>query len=321
MSRSAAHSPAARPIRRVAVVGPGAIGTTLAVRLAAAGYPVSVLDHRPDRAAALSREGLVLRSGKGEQHASVTVETSADRLPEPDLVLVTVKCPALAAAGENLARLRSPAAILTIQNGLDVLPALRRGLGKAAGRHVLLAGVTYQAAGPDADNVVRHVANLPTHLGGWGELRGWAEAIAALFESAGLPARVEADLRSTVWRKLIANAAINPLTTLEGVRNGELVEREDLRRRLLALARETAAVARAEGIDVAGDEAEDLATRAASATAENVSSMRQDVEAGRRTEIEFLGGAILTRAEHHGVDVPETRRVTEAVRRLDARLG
>lgn len=298
---------------RIAIVGPGAIGTLLAVRLAASGRAVVVLDHRADRAAAIRREGLRLRTDGGLVAARVEATTSPGDLRDIEAIIVCVKCTALTEVGRTLAALREPTTMVTIQNGLGVMEALSAGLGGAAEQHALVAAVTYQAASPDADGVIRHVANLPTLLDGRAAVRRAAAAVAARLEAAGLPAGLEDDLRGAVWRKLVVNAAINPPTALARVRNGELAERQDLRRQMLTLAREAALVARAEGVAITDESAERAALEAARSTAGNVSSMRQDVEAGRGTEIEFLGGALLKLAERHGLELPETRRVTERI--------
>jgi len=302
--------------RRTVIVGPGAIGITLAVHLSRGGRPVTVLDHRPDRAERIRAEGLRLLTEDGLVTATVSAAARAADVAVADLIIVCVKCPALERAGRSLADLPESSTIVTIQNGLGVIEALARGLGQAAARHTLLAAVTYQAASPTAEGTIRHVANLPTLFDGAPAVRKAADMAADTFESAGLPARVEADLRETVWRKLIVNVAINPLTALERVPNGVVAERSGLRERMRALAREVARVARAEGRAITDREAERSALKAARETAANISSMLQDVEAGRPTEIEFLGGALLRLADEHGLDVPHLHDVTEAIRRL-----
>jgi 2-dehydropantoate 2-reductase len=130
---------------------------------------------------------------------------------------------------------------------------------------------------------------------------------------------VEDELLPADWRKVAVNVAINPLTALAGVRNGQLAEQEHLREQMLALAREAAAVARAEGVALSDREAESAALDAARATADNVSSMWQDVLAGRPTEIEFLGGALLALAARHGLRLPAVADVTSRLRTLSLR--
>lgn len=297
----------------LAVVGPGAIGTTLAVRLAASGQGVAVVDHRPARVEAMRRDGLPLRTDEGEQIGAVQATIDPADLATVAIVLICVKCPALEAVGRVLRRLPTAAILVPMQNGLGVLEALGRGLGDDADRHTLVRAVTYLAARPDADGTIRQVANLPTRLDGCPARHDAATDVAARFRAAGLPVDVEDDLSPAVWRKLVVNAAINPVTALGRVPNGVLLQRPGLRAQMLALACEAAAVARAAGVAIADAEAGALATEAARHTAENLSSMAQDVMAGRPTEIAFLSGALLTRGEAFGLDLRETRRVTEAI--------
>jgi 2-dehydropantoate 2-reductase len=303
--------------KQIIIVGPGALGTLFAVRLARSGAAVTILDHRADRAAEIRRDGLRLQADDGLlTAAAVAAESSAARLPAADLIILAVKSTALASAGRDLREIKTPTTILTIQNGLGIIDALRAGLGPDAATHRLIAAVTYQAAHRAPDGLVHQAASLPTFIDGRPELRAAAETIVALFNAAGLPARLEPDLRLAVWRKLIVNASINALTALECVPNGALLEQEHLRRRMLTLARETAAAARADGVAITDDEAEQAALAAATSTARNVSSMRQDLDAGRPTEIEFLNGAVLRLAQAHGLDLPETRTLADAVRAL-----
>jgi 2-dehydropantoate 2-reductase len=300
----------------LAVVGPGAIGTTLAVRLASSGQGVAVLDHRPARVEAIRRNGLPLRAAEGEWTGALQATTDPADLAAVEIVLICVKCPALESVGRALRQLPKSATLVPMQNGLGVLEALGRGLADDADQHTIVRAVTYLAARPDADGTIRQVANLPTRLDGCPARHEAATDVAERLLAANLPAEVEADLEPAVWRKLVVNAAINPVTALERVPNGAVLERPDLRAQMLALAYEAAAVARAAGVAIGDTEAEALATEAARNTAENLSSMLQDVMAGRPTEIDFLGGALLRAAEHYGLDLRETRRATDAIGNL-----
>lgn len=310
--------------KNIIVVGPGALGTIFAVRLARAGAAVTIFDHRPDRAAVIRSDGLRFLTSEGQEQrrfehvlsARVAAESSPDRLPEPDLVILAVKSTALAEAGRDLQQIKTSTNILTIQNGLGIIDALRAALGTAAANHRLIPAVTYQAAHRGPDGRVHLAASLPTFIDGRPELRKVAEPIVALFNNAGLPAHLDPDLNRAVWRKLIVNASINALTALECVPNGALLEQDHLRRRMIALAKETATTARAEGVAIDDAEAELAVLAAATSTARNVSSMRQDLDAGRPTEIEFLNGAVLRLAEAHKLNLPETRTLTLAVRAL-----
>ncbi len=302
-----------RPFQNVLVAGPGALGTVFAVHLEKAGHTVILLDHDSERGHRLRNTGLRLRVGRQTLHAEPQVLTPADPLTEADLVLVTVKAHSLGKLGQWLADLQDSAVILTLQNGLGVVEALVEGLGHAAARHRIIQAVTYQAASPDDDGIIRQVANLVTRIDGRREYLPIATAVAHVLELAGLPAEIDDNIAATVWNKLVANVAINPLSALAGVRNGELLQRAPLARQMAALAQEAAAVARAEGIDISDEQAVALATEAARATAGNISSMRQDVERGRPTEIDFLNGAIVRLAAQHELDAPENKKIADQI--------
>ena len=121
------------------------------------------------------------------------------------------------------------------------------------------------------------------------------------------------DIRTRQWQKLAVNCIINPLTALSGCRNGELAANVDLERLLPALADEIAAVATAEGIPVSTADIAGQTRDVLTATAANRSSMLQDIEAGRRTEIDSINGYVCRRALVHGIAVPQNRELFDRV--------
>ena len=147
------------------------------------------------------------------------------------------------------------------------------------------------------------------------ERAGWT---AELLTAAGLPSETAADLAPLVWGKLIANTAINPLTALTGRRNGELLD-SPVARLLDDLAYETAAVAAALGVALPFDDAAEHARSVARLTAINRSSMLQDVEAGRPTEIGALNEAVVAEGMQLGVPTPLNRAMSALVRDLESR--
>jgi 2-dehydropantoate 2-reductase len=155
----------------------------------------------------------------------------------------------------------------------------------ASGAHVL------------PDDAVRVVAVLPATFGPLPPATdALARAFAEVLIPAGLPCEVVADPWPAIWRKLIINAAINPIAALTGRPNGDLIEVPWLRRLSAAVAREVHAVALARGIDLAGDDPVALVEWACTVTATNHCSMLQDFEAGRPTEIDQLNGAVVALA-------------------------
>ena len=244
--------------------------------------------------------------------ADITDDTRA--FYDVEAVLVAVKAQDTIAALQAL-RDVLPAAtpIVTLQNGLDAVVDIERALGK---RSALALAPTTEAALLLEPGYVRHTGVGLTTLG-WAAARdggSWLDEFAARLQRSGLAATVVRPIESHVWAKAVVNAAINPLGALAGAPNGALLERPELALRLFAIAREAEAVARAAGIELPFDDAAVYVADVVRATAANRSSMLQDIERGRPTEIEQIDGAIVRAARPLGVAVPETARVLDEVR-------
>lgn len=300
---------------RIAVLGPGALGSLVAVKLHEAGREVVLVDHRPERAVRLAREGLLLRTLEGEaRRVPVPVRLAAEAGPA-DLVVVTVKAPATAAAAQLLPRLLAPGGlILTLQNGLGNLERL----AEVAGWERLLAGVSFLGATRPHDGEVIFAGAGPTFLGaprGSRVSHQELEAVAAEFRQAGLPCEVRSDIEAMLWEKLLVNVAVNPLTALLRVRNGALPELPPAWEVALAAAREAKAVAVAQGLELTVDPEVRL-REVCAATAANLSSMLQDVLAGRETEIAALNGEVAVRGAALKVPTPVNTVLTRLIQAL-----
>lgn len=153
--------------------------------------------------------------------------------------------------------------------------------------------------------------------------RGDVEALAGLCTRAGLRATALSDARSVQWQKLIFNAAANAIGALTGSVHGRIAEHEPSRLLAEAVMAEGIAVATAQEIVLDSDPAEHFYYAARRGVAyDHKSSMLQDIEAGRPTEIDFLNGAIVQFGERCGVDAPLNRALTALVKGLsDSRSG
>jgi len=316
---------------RIGVVGAGALGLTFAAALARA-HDVILLARREDVAARILRDGVRVETTEDGRAAAparasrtsgfaaegVAVRATADPadLFDRAACLIAVKAYATTDAVSPLRDVLSPGTLVaTVQNGIDNGAAIASALPHA----VVLEAVTNQGAILLSDGRVRAVNNGTTVFGrrsrfaapaGAGDAPG--DRLASAFAEAGIDARAVDDIAPLLWRKLIANAAINPLGALTGRANGAVLDDTDLAALARTLAAEAAAVAAAEGID-AGDPWSAVEA-AARPTASNRNSMLQDLDAGRRTEIDAIGGAILRRARERGIAVPLTEAVTRLVR-------
>ena len=273
------------------IVGPGAMGCLHAALLAEAGADVALLDYKPERAARLNSEGIVLNWPDGRvQRVRVPVFANPQKIDEPAFIVLMVKAYSTAAAAKHAAAAAGPKTVwATLQNGIGNVEQIL----KSAGQVRVLAGVTTSGANL-ADIGQVNVAGIgqttvgPAARASVSDAQRFAKLWSVTFET-----EVVADPMPALWRKLIINAAINPLGALTGRRNGELMEIPQLRALSFALAQEAAAVASAQGIDLGDDfDAAAMVQRVCRATAANRCSMLQDLEAGRRTEIDFINGAI-----------------------------
>jgi 2-dehydropantoate 2-reductase len=307
---------------RIGIVGAGAIGLTFAAALAGA-HDVVLLARRAAVAQIIERDGIALEGSAfdGGMGASATDDDAAIRyvrvrastdpraLAQCDAVLVAVKAYATADA---LAPLRGilPSRVLvaSLQNGIDNVEIARTTLPGSR----VVAGSTMQGAVLLGDGRIRPLARAATVFARDDAGSPSSDDLAGAFRAGGLEASVVDDPAPALWRKLVVNAALNPLGALARRTNGDVVADPDLAPLARALAGEAGAVAAAAGIDVGDPWA--TVEAAARATAANRNSMLQDLDAGRPTEIEAICGAIARRAHLYDVPVPLTETMLRLVR-------
>jgi len=269
----------------VVVFGAGSLGSLLGGLLTTE-HDVTLVGREP-HVDAVRADGLRL-TGLVEEtvHPTAVTELTAQR---PDLVVVAVKTydtPEAAAAIANV----DAGAVLSLQNGMGN-EAVLADLVAAP----VLAGTTNYGARLVEPGVVEctgvgDVTLGPRPCGDAEEARiDLAESAGEAFRDAGVETRVEADMAPRLWEKLAVNAGINPVTALARVENGALLDGPagEVAERAAV---EVAGVARTQGVDLTDAAAREAVRRVAEATAANRSSMLQDVEAGRRTEIDAILG-------------------------------
>jgi 2-dehydropantoate 2-reductase len=288
------------------VLGPGALGCFLAAELARAGRRVTLVDHRAGRAQRLAASGISVTDERGEQVIAVAVTAHGRRacadtgvLATADLLLVCVKAHATPSVADALqGRCREGVAVCTVQNGLGNVECLREALPHAS----VLAGVTYFGSCLLGEG---RVVATPRRRMLLGADQGAAAALIGQ-EFAPTTVRLESvpDIDQALWRKAIVNAVINPLTAIHGVANGELPALPDAMDTAGAVVHEAVAVAATRAHAFVEQELLEAVVQTCRATATNISSMRQDIEAGRATEIDAINGAIVRAGEQAGVPCP-----------------
>jgi len=272
----------------VCVVGPGALGCLYAALLQQGGVRTVLLDHRPDRAALIDGRGVLLEESGSTTAVPVPCAADPEQLPPVGVVLLCVKTFSTRRALEH-ARPLLAAAVVRLQNGLGDL----RDLTDFVPLDHLVLATSGHGANLVAPGHVRHAGSGPTFLGAPpGGRPDAAAAAAALLGRALEGVSVVADTPSMLWRKLLVNAAINPLGALTGLPNGQLLEVPLLAAALRDLSREVAAAAAVQGADLGTEWPEGVVREACARTARNLCSMLQDVRAGRQTEVEAINGAV-----------------------------
>jgi 2-dehydropantoate 2-reductase len=301
---------------RICVVGCGAVGSLFAANLAQLDdVEVWAYDLARDHVDAINANGLRL-SGAGDVVGRLRATADAEELPACDFGIVATKAmhtePAIAATAHAFA----DGSVCTVQNGLGNEEALAghvarviRGTTFPAGRVVEPGHVQWDVKG---DTTIGPFEPSPAPLE---EVERLAEACTR----AGLPTEAVADARGPQWRKVIFNAATNPIGALTGLTHGRVCEDVALRKLVSELVDEGKAVAAAQGIVLDADP-EELIDHAArpDVAYDHKASMLQDVEARRATEIDYLNGGIVRFGRELGVPTPLNEAILALVKGLES---
>jgi 2-dehydropantoate 2-reductase len=302
-------------MRRVLVIGAGAIGSYLAARLAAAGAEVT-LAARGSRLAALQRSGIVLSLDGISAVQQVALVGPGESAPAADLAILCTKMPDLEGSldvlrplageglsGEGLSGKRL--AVLTTQNGIDAPDMVRAALPGAA----VLASRVHGFFEMDGA-AVRHVGVPPSlGFGAWEPRHAALEPVlAALLAGAGVTAIPSADIRTELWRKLAFVGPLGATAAVCGVPAGKLRQDPAQWRMFEQAVAEVVAVGRAEGVDLGvdlgSDPVGDTLRFAEAIPAEATTSLQRDLAAGGRSEFDALIGTVLRRGLAAGLELP-----------------
>jgi 2-dehydropantoate 2-reductase len=303
---------------KLAVVGAGAMGSILGGSLAHAGHEVWLTDPWTDHVEAIRRHGLRLLGASEPVVARPHATSNVGEVGSCDLVLVMVKAYHTAAAAESLAPLIGPTTlVLTLQNGLGNVETLACHVG----RERVLPGVTYRGGEVIGPGEVRQTGIDKLTI--IGEPEGPAgdriHALAAALQAAGIRTMVSDNIQGEIWGKLLVNVAGNALGAILGLPLGYLLEVDGSKQMVELVLQESSAVARAIGVNLPYDDPLERVRANWSTLQDAKSSLHQDIERGRRTEIEALNGAVAREGERLGVPVPYNRAVTLLVTALEAR--
>ena len=259
----------------------------------------------------MEADGILL----GERAVPVPITADPAGRGTYDAVVVLVKTYDTAAAAELAAPLVGPATVVaTLQNGIGGADVL----AEAFGPERVLAGVTYQGATVLAPGRIRHHMHGETFLGD--DVAAAAPLAAALTEG-GQPAHALDPVAPRIWKKLTNNCMGNCTSALTGMSGGQMAADDGILALQRAIATEAVAVAAGLGHDLDLEDCVHTNTSVLASSGDGRPSMLQDVEAGRRTEIETLNGAIVRHADALGIDVPVNRAMVALVRGWERARG
>ncbi|MEM0217637.1 MAG: 2-dehydropantoate 2-reductase [Candidatus Nezhaarchaeales archaeon] len=301
---------------KIVFIGAGAIGGLFGGLLYASGHEILFVE-REHKIPILKLNGLRL-----EMPDSSVIMVKADfranlqGVRRADLCVVTVKAYDTKSAINHIVSANLECPVILLQNGLGVEKEAEEVLGRR-----VIRGLTNCGAMREEVGVVKVVGIAKTILGcrDEGLLTSCLEFMDAL-KSAGLPAEVTRNIDGAVWAKTIINSSINPLGTLLNMRNGELLENEHARTLLAMIAAEGWKISSMLGVKLESQNPIDDVFAVARATYNNRNSMLMDLLRGKRTEIDYINGAIWRLAAEHSIEAPLNKMLYFLVKALENRV-
>jgi 2-dehydropantoate 2-reductase len=311
---------------KVAIIGPGALGCLLASSLTikldqsskkSFSLDLWLLDHNPERARYLTENGLILEEGNQKKPCSIKATANPEEIGPADIVILCVKSPQVAAGLQQAAKLiHTDTLLLTLQNGIGHLEILKDKQNLPS----IVLGVTSQGANVVAPGHVRHAGDGLTRIGFLQSASFSKSLLLAkacnLLNYGGIETVIVDNILDYVWSKLLINVGINALTAVHRCPNGKLLESSATQEKLTAAVREGESVARALGIQLTGDPLA-ITLDVCRKTGQNLSSMLQDVNNRRPTEIDSINGEIAAAGRKLGIPTPVNDDLIQKVKELE----
>jgi 2-dehydropantoate 2-reductase len=318
---------------RFAIVGAGAIGAFAGAMLAKSGEDVTLIARGP-HLRAMQEHGVRVRGEIGEFEAHPDATDDPANVGEVDVVLLTLKAHSLPAMAPRLAPLiGSHTSVISAQNGIPWWYFHRHG-GSWDGTQLasvdpggvitqnidsarVIGCIVYPSTSIIEPGVIEHTEGNRFAIGEPDRSKSdRCRAIADVFIKAGLRCPIRTDIRHDMWVKLMGNVAYNPISALTRATLIEIVQRPETRALAASIMGEAESVAQKLGIELGVSIEQRLA--GAEKVGHHKTSMLQDIEAGKPTELEAIVGAVVELGEKLGVDMPNTKAVYACVKLLES---
>ncbi|HTY44554.1 MAG TPA: 2-dehydropantoate 2-reductase [Patescibacteria group bacterium] len=300
----------------IVIVGPGAMGCLLAAFLAKSKETIWLLDKDKDRAGQINQKGIHIEGLSGDWQARLNATADPGQIPAADLVIISVKSYdtkeaillAKPLVGEDTQ-------VITLQNGIGNIEVI----SEVVGADKVIGGVTNLGATLIDTGHVRHAGKGETVLGRIdGRINVQMRSIREIFNRSGLETRISKDIKGLLWSKLIINVGINALTGITRLTNGRLLEFEGTRRILRDAVTEAIRVAKRKRIKLIYDDPLAKVEAVCEATSTNVSSMLQDIQKRRHTEIDYINGVIVRQARELDIPAPVNSILVDLIKVIES---
>jgi 2-dehydropantoate 2-reductase len=301
----------------VVVIGAGAMGCLFGGLLHEGGLNVTLVDVWRQHVEAINRNGLTILGYGGDRSISVRATTEPTEVETADVVLVQCK------AFHTTEALRQAAPIfgtdtvaISFQNGLGN----EEMIGEVVGAEKVLGGLTVRGANVVEPGVIRNYSDLPTFIGELpGGVSARAERVATAFTRAGLETKASENIVRDIWKKLLINVGVSATSAVTGTKVSDALAVPEVLEVALEAVDEAAAVGKAAGVELDIGETRKLLSRITGqgGTGDNRSSMCVDLVNKRRTEIDYINGAIVQVGKKYGIPTPVNNTLVAIVKGLE----
>lgn len=302
---------------KIVVVGAGAIGGLFGSFLHKSGEEVTLVDIWEEHVKTIQSTGLKIIRQSGAEIFNIKSTTKIEDCGTPDLIIMAVKSYDTEKASRDcLPIVGSDTMVLTVQNGVGNIDII----GEVLGRNRILAGTTAFGSTILGPGEIR-----PSETGAItiGELDGSItprlQQVVDTFTKAGIEMHVSQNVDSLTWTKLMVNVGINALTAITMLSNGQLLDHDETKQLQNMVVNEGVAVAEAKGIKFLYEDPLQHVRDVALSTYGNKSSMRQDIERGAKTEVDFINGTIVREGSKLGVATPVNEVLTLLIKTIEKR--
>ena len=303
--------------KRIAVVGAGAMGSLFGGLLCEGGLDVTLIDVWKEHIDKIRKDGLKMTGYGGDRMIKIKATLDSKEAGKMDVVIIQPKARHTPAAAQNaMPLLDFHTVVVSFQNGVGK----EETIGGIVGMEHVIAGTTAQGANILEPGVVRNAGNLPTKIGELdGRLSERVRKIADTFTKAGLQTTASENIQLDIWKKLMANVAINPISGLCNFTVGEILDIPEVKEVIFEALDEAAKVANAAGVKLESNEAKEvlLQITGKEGTRTNRSGMLVDVLNERKTEIDVINGAIVRLGKKYGIPTPVNKTLVAAVKGLE----